>query len=100
VSEDSGRSSVIAKLKGGAADPARFWPGGASSPGRGPRGGTSQCFRGPPASPHLAKNGFEELRREAPVCQGELEAASRRKGCMDGSQSALAKGNAVGGVAD
>jgi hypothetical protein len=51
--------------KGGAAGPARFWPGGASPPGRGPRGGASQCFRGrlPPASPHLAKNGFEELRR-------------------------------------
>jgi hypothetical protein len=51
----------------------------------------------PPASHHLAKNGFEELRRGTSLqfVKGSWRrVAGKRKGCPDGPRSALAKGNA------
>jgi hypothetical protein len=56
----------------------------------------------PPASHHLAKNGFEELRRGTSLqfvktlkAKGSWRrVAGKRKGCPDGPRSALAKGNA------
>jgi hypothetical protein len=84
--------------KGGAADPARFWPGGASPPGAAGQGPSGRCLAvlpgAPPASPHLANTGLRSC-DEAPVCQGELE-ASRRKDCLDGPRSTLAKGSSSG----